>query len=212
MVEVNDVVDKVYCINLKRRDDRMKLFHMLWDDILEYERFEAFDGTLIQFPETYVQDQFHNGGSVGCNLSHIAVLEDALANGYQKILVLEDDAQPCENFKNIFSFLYNDLPKDYKFCYLGGTYMRAPKMITKTVGIATEVKSTVAYIIDREFMQEFIDTIREGLYARVVDESFCVLQQKHDMHLFYPRIVHQYESHSDILQRNVYYSWMRDLQ
>ncbi len=212
MVEVNDVVDAVYCINLARRTDRLAKFEELWKSYnLHYELFEAVDGNKLVFPENLKQDQFHNVGSVGCNLSHIKVLEEALEAGHKKILVLEDDAEPVFKFNILFDSIYSQLPEDFKFCYLGGTILQNLKKESNNILRAQGVKSTVAYIIDMSIAQKVINSVRSNLYTHVVDETFVDLQKEQSFYIFYPRIINQYSSYSDILNREVNYTWMRDL-
>ena len=78
---LENVFDKVYCINLDKRIDRREkmsfLFNELWISNL-VTRFRA-----IEFKPW----------NVWCAMSHAEILKEAKKLGYKKILVLEDDVE-----------------------------------------------------------------------------------------------------------------------
>ena len=204
-------LDAVYCLNLTRRVDRWEKFQDLWKNIdIDIERFPAIDAEKINFgPE--VEDEWHSKASLGCALSHIQMLERSLYCGHKEIMILEDDATPCENFEVKFEEYYAQLPEDYKFCFLGGSNMVPPEMITENIGRALKTKSTVAYLIKLEFAVSLIQTIKHNLSRMAVDEIYEALQNSQVFHILNPRLIHQFESYSDIIKRDIYYHWMRDI-
>ena len=80
--------EKVYCINLDRRPDRwQKMIHLSSQVGVDLARISAVDGTKLDLPlSPYLKGQY------GCLLSHRLVLEDMLNNGFEKVVVIEDDA------------------------------------------------------------------------------------------------------------------------
>ena len=218
---VFEKLDAVYCINLERRKDRWDQFQDLWKDIdSSIEQFLAVDANNLEIDETtYRKDPSHNKASIACTLSHIQVLERAIYLGQKEIMILEDDAQPCKNFKELFDLAYKQLPSiyskyrpDYNFCYVGGTNMEPPEKITENVGKAIHTKSTVGYLIKTEFAKHIVPIIKKHALNLVIDEIYLGLQPHYLLHIFTPRLIHQFESYSDIIDRNIYYSWMRDLE
>ena len=210
---LNDIFDNVYCINLERRPDRWEQFKKLWDPMeVKIERFLGVDSENLNYADdSYRTDYHHNIASISCALSHIQVLERALYCKQKEILVLEDDAQPCADFLEKFKVAYNELPENYNFCYIGGTNMTAPKNFSEHLGIATSTKSTVAYCIKTDFAPLLIKNIKHNIDNFAVDEIYENMQSKNDFYVCSPRLMHQYESYSDIVKSNVYYHWMRDL-
>ena len=211
---LDERLDTIYCINLNRREDRWEQFKTLWDPLdLKIEKFSAVDAHNISFEEGSYRndDEFHSKSSLACALSHIQVLERAIYSGHKEILVLEDDAHPCQQFKERFDVCYNQLPEDYNFCYLGGSNKYPPVRITENVGRAVHTKSTVAYLIKTEFAKPLVQTIKDNLLKHAVDEIYKELQEHLVLHIFTPRLIHQFESYSDILERDIYYHWMKDL-
>jgi len=74
-------IDKIVYINLAHRTDRR--------DLMEKEVLSTFPADKVARFEAVK----HVRGNIGCSMSHIAVLEDALRSGCKNILVLEDDAR-----------------------------------------------------------------------------------------------------------------------
>ena len=209
-----DNLDAIYCINLERRPERWKSFKKSWDPYnLKISKFSAVDSKdLMHVKGEYANhSQFHNLGSLGCNISHIQILERALYSKQKEILILEDDAVPCEDFVGCFNTAYSELPDDYQFCYVGGSNMTLPEKLTDHVGIAKNTKSTVGYLIKMSLAPSIIEFVKAEMLNAVVDEIYAAAQQKIPMHIFTPRLIHQEEGYSDILNQNVNYHWMRDL-
>lgn len=82
--------DKIYVINLPEREDRRR-------EITDQFRKigVSVDGSFVSFlPATRPTDrgEFPSVGARGCFMSHLGVIEHALCNDYQSVLILEDDA------------------------------------------------------------------------------------------------------------------------
>ena len=88
-MQLFDVFDHTYIISLPSRRDRRQ------ESIAELERVgNPYDGQRISFLDAVRPSDragFTSIGAHGCFLSHRSVLDDALSNGYQQIMVLEDD-------------------------------------------------------------------------------------------------------------------------
>ncbi|CAI4229084.1 unnamed protein product [Auanema sp. JU1783] len=94
-------VDKVYLINLKRRDDRLKRMDKMFSILgVQYSLLEASDGKNLdkslnfKILPGYI-DPFHKrpikSGEVGCFLSHYRIWKDVVDRGLKQVLVFEDD-------------------------------------------------------------------------------------------------------------------------
>ena len=73
-------VDQIYYINLEHRTDRK--------EHIENE-IKKIDPNLKK--TTRIEAIKHKQGGIGCGMSHIKVLEDAIEKNYHNIIVLEDD-------------------------------------------------------------------------------------------------------------------------
>jgi len=89
--------DRVYIINLKTRPDR-------WSEIQAQLQKAGIDPTsekIQRFDAVRPADAgaFPSIGARGCFMSHLGVLQDARQQGYQRILVLEDDLDFKSDFR-----------------------------------------------------------------------------------------------------------------
>lgn len=99
--KIQDYFEKIYIINLPERQDRRN----------EMAEQLTKIGLSINHPIIYLfpavrplsADEFPTIGTKGCFLSHLGVLEDAVANQYSRILILEDDLNFSDNFNNMIA-------------------------------------------------------------------------------------------------------------
>ena len=106
---------------------------------------------------------------VGCYLSHLLALKQAIKLGYDKVLILEDDAMPLINAFSSFS-----IPQNADLFYLGGAYIHNPEKTfystKKTIPINTEqfkIVCAFAYLIPnkktiKSIYQLFMAVFLEG--------------------------------------------------
>lgn len=109
----------VLCINLDRRLDRWEGFQQA--EILHVaQRLPATDGSQTGVPDWWTK----GAGAWGCYRSHMNALERALGHEFADtngvIVVLEDDAVPCNDFATRFTEFVGALPPDWQMVYLGG--------------------------------------------------------------------------------------------
>ena len=127
---INDLYDAVYYINLEKRPDRRKKFWECNGRFLDKKRtmrVEACDARNTSPP------QMLRGALTAGNLeslmlartahavSYSAPFVDALRNGYKKIFILEDDAEPL--FQDIETFFFYESRAEklgYDMFYAGG--------------------------------------------------------------------------------------------
>jgi GR25 family glycosyltransferase involved in LPS biosynthesis len=130
------MIDKVYLINLKHRNDRLikidKILKKIGDKFSEYEIFDAVNGKLITEEEKNnllslrSRRIFNNPssfkdirtlGAIGCYKSHIGVWELALERGEKEIIILEDDIILNVEVNKLKEYI-NTRPDNYDICYL----------------------------------------------------------------------------------------------
>ncbi len=121
----SDTFDRVVVINLARRTDRLaeirKEFEKGWpfvDPILH----KAIDGARCIQPEGYGQGPY----AWACFQSHRRAIEDAINDGCNSILILEDDAVFVDGFAEKALKFMADIPEDWEFVWLGGHHMNPP--------------------------------------------------------------------------------------
>lgn len=164
--ELRRYFDRVVCISLRRRDDRREELRENIDTIdggwplhaIEY--FDAIDGRVCPCPHGWTAGP----GAWGCMQSHRHVLERALMDGIDRLLVLEDDVGFYPNFTaDLASFLAR-VPDDWEQIMLGGE-KRAElqeKKIADDIICFSHVERTHAYALRgdaiRDLYQHWVST------------------------------------------------------
>lgn len=129
---LNDFFDKIYVITIQRAVDRREVLRPLLDG-LNYQFFFGADKTQYENDPSLLQRVYDDKtsrkkhryrkpmltGEVACSVSHRMVYEDVVKNGYENVLVFEDDVVPdARHFFAIASIL-QELPNDFELLYWG---------------------------------------------------------------------------------------------
>jgi glycosyl transferase, family 25 len=113
---LNDYFDKIYVITMKdsfripRMRERLKG--------VDYEFFIGCDGATLDKTPYIKMGSKQTRGQLGCTLSHYQLYEKIVSEGYDKVLILEDDCivnGPVEKLGDYMS----QLPEDWGLFYLG---------------------------------------------------------------------------------------------
>lgn len=109
------MVDHVYCINLERRPDRktsaLKQFQKAGIDNVEF--FRGTDGRIEAPDDIYISKPEY-----GCSDSHIRIWRDVIENGYETVLIFEDDVHILPNFKTKLERVLEELEIDPEWDYV----------------------------------------------------------------------------------------------
>lgn len=137
--------DCVFVINLKRKPERREYILNHLEERFKYVKtkpkiqlLEAVDGKNID--EKYLSDygisvlenytdpysgRNMTSGEIGCFMSHYQIWEEVMRQKYQKVIVLEDDAELAEDFVKQYNQAYIDSTKNsggggnWQLMYLG---------------------------------------------------------------------------------------------
>jgi len=108
------MVDHIYCINLERSPERRENAQKQFDrEGLEVEFFRATDGK-VEAPDGL----FITKSEWGCADSHIRIWRDMIENGYETVLVFEDDIELNPGFNQKLDEIIYELPNDWDFVNL----------------------------------------------------------------------------------------------
>jgi GR25 family glycosyltransferase involved in LPS biosynthesis len=139
-------------INLERRSDRLKKFHL---PSCHYRVFTAIDGQDLE-PNLDYHELFRNNtkdmthGIIGCALSHISVWKELAKNFVQTSVycIFEDDALVrVHNFDEISKNIVNRLTvSDWDIVFLGHSSKETQPEDTTTTLKVTECKTTLRSI------------------------------------------------------------------
>lgn len=193
---IDTLFEKVYCINLKRRPDRLREVMAEFEKhaIRVVEIFEAFDGRTIQ-PRNGL-----NGGQTGCILSHLQIITTAKHQGYKNVVIFEDDVQFCEDLNE--KLLYT--PSEYDMLYLGGSDKYAHVTpITEHISKISGTYCTHAYAINERVYDAAMGMMLTA--NEPLDMIYAKLHPQINAVGFRPKIAWQRESFSDIINKRVRY-------
>jgi glycosyl transferase family 25 len=194
---MTEQISKIIYINLKKRTDRREYIEKQLNDFgLEYERFEAIETPIPGF------------GTVGCGLSHLAVLKMAKEKNYENILILEDDFTflvSKEELQHQLSEFFN-LKLDYDACFLAYNIRKEEKLDNGIVNRIIETWTSSGYIVHNKSYDKLInlyeyampllmETRAHWIYSN--DQIWRQLQEKDNWYYFIKRIGKQADGYSD---------------
>ena len=164
--------DKIFIVSVPRFADRHQRVQerlqgldvdFFWGaDKLELDFDKAkHDGT---YDEAQTKKQQRQGkplsaGELACSLSHKMLYEAMVANGWKKILILEDDVWPLYNNLTLLPETLNELPADWELVYLG--YLKHEQVTTRL-----KLKQFLYKLVSRLGLMKWNYTMMNNLLPR----------------------------------------------
>lgn len=182
-----EFVDKVVYINLRKRTDRNK--HMK-------NMTSTFGNKVIRFEA--IEDSL---GYLGCARSHIGVLELAIQEKWQNVLVLEDDAE-WNNLEENYKRLEKLSTLNYDVLLLGGV-----GVVKDTTDRVYSSQTATSYLVQSHYYQTLLANFKqayqglkqEGYGMFAIDQHWKLLQQIGKWYIVSnPCMVYQKPDYSDI--------------
>lgn len=198
-----DIVNIVY-INLEHRIDRRD--HVINEltnmGIGKFDRFNAIK---------------MDNGALGCSMSHLKVLQNAVEQKLEHILIVEDDITFLEPdiFKTQFNKFITNHGTNWDVILLGGHVLEYND-IDETCVKVQKCLTTTGYLVNGHYIQTLVDNIKSGitylikrplyknLYA--IDVYWFGLQHKHNWYLIIPLTIVQMEDYSDVEKKITKYT------
>ena len=199
---LDNYFDKIYVINLDKRSDR-------WSKVVEnfkkinlsnYERFSA-----IESPN----------GWEGCKASHLSIIKKAKDNGYDNVLVFEDDFILTDNFNEIINTVLEQIPSDWDMLYFGGnTEMCKSKVkVSNNLFKVDSVLTTHCYAMKNTIYDKVLNEVpsippQTGfLRGQSIDVYYSeFICKNNNVYIINPMICTQSNDYSDIEKRVVNYN------
>jgi glycosyl transferase family 25 len=124
--------DRIFVVSLRSATERRALVRERLEG-LRYALFDAFDkrdldrAQLLRdgaYDERRTRRAFRfkkdmTLGAIGCALSHRRLYEDMVANGWERMVVMEDDVVPRTPELGALPSALAELPPTWELCYLG---------------------------------------------------------------------------------------------
>jgi glycosyl transferase family 25 len=206
---VMDEIDAVLYINLAHRADR--------DAHIRHEILVK-----LGMPEHKVHRidaVLRDPGALGCGLSHIKALNEALAHPeWNTVLILEDDftfrmdsaEYNQSSIRNLFL-----MPKlDAGVLSYNHTYLRYENTNVSTIKKVLFSQTTSSYLIRRDYIPTLLQNMKEATYdmerngkteQNCIDIYWTNIQPHGNWYAVFPAIGYQYANYSDIEQRETSY-------
>lgn len=128
------ILPEMWCINLERRKDRKEKMESA-NIGLPINFYKAVDGKDLKLTDE-LDNLFRNNNHgyrkavIGCALSHINLWKQLLESDQESYLIIEDDVEFADNFKEKYSHAMAQVEgKDWDYLYLGFTIYNNKKQL-----------------------------------------------------------------------------------
>ena len=208
-MKLTDQFDRVYIVNLPYRLDRRREINA------ELQRFNiSIDGDKVRLLEAIRPEHegnFPSIGARGCFLSHLKLINDAIKDDLENILVMEDDLQLDARFLEIQDEMCADLHrKEWDFAYFG--HVAEPNQPDEFHWSSTEqgLQTTFFYALNKSVLRPLRDYLEACLIRPPgdpiggpmhVDGAYSMFRNQNSQFITLislPSIGHQRSSRSDV--------------
>lgn len=186
------------------------------------DRVDRFEHALNEFEKINIQVERVSGiknknGAIGCTMSHIKCLQIAKNRDYEYVFICEDDItfldpnklrESAEQFKT-------HMKSKWDVLIIGGNNVPPYEKISDYCARVFSCQTTTGYIVQKHFYDTLIKNFKESAEKLMRDPTnkreyaldmyWKKLQKQHMWVMLTPPTVTQYESYSDIEERNVNY-------
>ena len=203
LCKFHDITNVIY-INLDSRIDRRTHFESQFHKMgFQPQRFSAIRNA---------------DGAIGCSMSHVACMELAIKNGWDHVLVCEDDAtitNPGQLVHQTTQFL-NRFGDAWDVLLLAGNNHQPFRPVSPECVRVANCQTTTAYLVRRPYFERLLANFKEGLKNLIanparqpdyaIDQHWKLLQRTDRWYLSVPITVIQRPDYSDIAKQHVDYT------
>jgi len=210
LTSLEDIKNAFY-INLDHRTDRKEhVTNQLTN--LGLQGFERFNAIKME------------NGAVGCSMSHLKILQSAVQNNWDHVLIVEDDItflDPALFKANFETFLQRN-GNNWDVILFAGNNMPPYDAIDDVCIKVKRCQTTTGYLVNGHYIKKLMENVKMGLTQLIhkpashamyaIDKFWFVLQAVDKWYLIIPPTVVQREDYSDIeKKRTNYQKIMMDL-
>jgi GR25 family glycosyltransferase involved in LPS biosynthesis len=223
------IADRGFLINLEERTDRLQ------------ESLSEFDKNNIQGVERFnaikITEDSDQGWVIrGCTHSHMELLKRQVENGWEKMMIFEDDfiLDVCDNRDISLSneMIEKIYSTDFDLLFLGACLLEPADVISENLIKPNKFVQTTSYLTSLKFAEYVLNNFNYldkelVVYGEQIDSYYSVLATKshwlmnnrtkgvreikeHDLKIYfhYPVLFNQRASYSNILNKITDYSFM----
>lgn len=152
-------------------------------------------------------------GAVGCSMSHLKLLQDALKNNLEHILIMEDDITflDPELFKTQINKFFQLHGNSWDVILFAGNNMPPYETPDDTCIQVSRCQTTTGYLVNGHYIKVLANNVKMGLTNLLnnpskanqfaIDKFWFILQNNCKWYLITPPTVVQREDYSDIEKR-----------
>jgi len=213
VIEIDEIYIPHWSKLAKRKDYLVE--HLDSRGINNYHFVECFDKEkwdLAQVKKDYPKAFGLTTSNTKLNYSEISLvlkycwaIKDAHSNGYDSVLMLEDDVELHPDFVNLFNNFKNQLPEDWDLAWVGSCLnLHARTTPNQNVYRVNGSRCTHAFIISKNCINKIIDDVDNVTNA--ADHYFNEIIEKFNLnnYWFEPSLAEQNKS-SEIFNTSVHY-------
>ena len=195
-------ITNIFYINLDHRTDRKDHVEYQLNLLgLQGQRFNAI--------------RMENG-AIGCSMSHLKLLQQALKDKLDHILIVEDDIEflDPELFRTQLDRFFKEQSL-WDVVLFAGNNMPPYEKVGDTCVKVTRCQTTTGYLVNGHYIEKLMNNVKMGLsnFLRdptnhtqfAIDKHWFALQEKDNWFLITPLTVVQREDYSDIEKRVINY-------
>jgi len=206
LINCLDDIKHAFYINLEHRTDRKE--HVI-------EELKKIGITANRFNAIKMEN-----GAIGCSMSHLKILQNALQNNLDHVLIIEDDITFLnpELFKSQINKFFKIHNNNWDVILFAGNNIPPYENIDETCIKVSRCQTTTGYLVNKHYIKVLIQNIKLGLtqllnkpnekHLFAIDMFWFVLQRSSNWYLITPPTVVQREDYSDIEKKLTNYKDM----
>ena len=201
-----DDIKNAFYINLENRTDRKEYVE---------EELKKIGITANRFNAIKMAN-----GAIGCSMSHLKILQNALQNNLEHVLIVEDDITFLnpELFKSQINQFFKIHKNNWDVLLLAGNNIPPYENIDDTCIKVSRCQTTTGYLVNGHYIKALLKNVKMGLTNLLnkpneknkfaIDKFWFVLQSSSYWYLIIPLTVVQREDYSDIEKKLTNYKDM----
>lgn len=194
-MKLTDCFDRVHVINLPYKQDRRERLSAHLEELGIADISKIYWDRAISGDQCWAPAYFKAGnGPWGCLQSHLRIVQDAIMDGIESYLVLEDDAVFHPRAEEMLERLMAELPTDWGQLYLGGQHLKTPEEVPSSPFIlrGINVNRTHAFALNATTFAQFQQHIthapdyieQEGGWH--IDHQLGIAHERRDWNVYCP--------------------------